>query len=59
MRKKAKEAEGLGGGVRGRPTDVSSLQVECITVPDKNIVCGWAKLNFAFWNTEVCYRFRV
>lgn len=41
MRKKAKEAEGLGGGVRGRPTDVSSLQVECITVPDKNIVCGW------------------
>ena len=42
VRKKAKESgvlEGVGGG---RPTDVSSSQVECITVPDKNIACGWA-----------------
>lgn len=27
---------------REKPTDVSSLQVEDTTVPDKNTVCGWA-----------------
>lgn len=33
----------LGSGVvGGRPIDVSSSQVEYVTVPDKNIVCGWA-----------------
>lgn len=31
-----------GAGQWGEPTDASSSQVECITVPDKNIVCGWA-----------------
>lgn len=30
------------GRGEGGPTDVSSSQVESITVPDKNIVCGWA-----------------
>jgi hypothetical protein len=33
-RNKAKESRA------GKPTDVSSLQVEDISVPDKNIVCG-------------------
>lgn len=36
---KESKKKNLGGG---KPTDVSSSQVENITVPDKNIVCGWA-----------------
>lgn len=37
-----KQSERIFAGVGGGPTAVSSSQVECITVPDKNIVCGWA-----------------
>ena len=38
VRKKAKESTW-----RGEPTDVKLPQVEDITVPDKNIVCGQAQ----------------